>query len=84
MIASWSFGLMLAATPGIIDWHRGWIWVKLALVVALTGYHFVLAHWRRAFAADRNTLAPRVFRIANELPTVALIAIVVLVVVKPF
>jgi protoporphyrinogen IX oxidase len=84
MIASWSFGLMLAATPGIFDWHRGWIWVKLALVVALTGYHFVLAHWRRAFAADRNTLTPRVFRIANELPTVVLIAIVVLVVVKPF
>ena len=84
MIASWGFGLLLAATPGAVDWHRGWIWAKLVVVVALTAFHGVLGRWRRSFAADRNTRAPRFFRIANELPTIALITIVILVVVKPF
>ncbi len=84
MIAAWVFGAMLAATPGLVDWRRGWIWAKLALVVALTAYHLALALWRRAFAEDRNRHAARFFRVVNELPTLALIAIVVLVVVKPF
>ena len=84
LIATLGFGLVLAGTPGIVDWHRGWIWAKLALVAALAGYHGMLAHWRRVFAADRNRHSPRFFRLVNELPTLALIAIVVLVVVKPF
>ena len=84
MVATLAFGLLLAATPGIVDWHRGWIWAKLGLVALLLGYHGALARWRRAFAADRNRHSPRFFRIVNELPTLALIAIVVLVVVKPF
>ena len=84
MLATWAFGIILAATPGIVDWHRGWIWAKLALVIALTGFHFLIGHWRRRFAADRNTHSSRFFRVANELPTLALIAIVILVVVKPF
>jgi protoporphyrinogen IX oxidase len=84
MLASWAFGLMLAATPGVVDWHDGWIWAKLALVAALTAYHVMLGRWRRAFAADRNTHTPGFFRIINEVPTAAMIAIVVLVVVKPF
>jgi protoporphyrinogen IX oxidase len=84
MIATLVFGLLLAETRGLVDWHRGWIWVKLALVIGLVAYHGALAYWRRAFAEDRNRHSPRFFRIVNELPTVALIAIVVLVVVKPF
>ena len=84
MIAALLFGLLLAGTPGIVDWHKGWIWVKLGLVAGLVVYHGGLAHWRRAFAADRNRHSSRFFRIVNELPSVALIAIVVLVVVKPF
>ncbi len=83
MLGTWVFGLTLAGMPGLVDWRMGWIWVKLALVVALTAYHFALGHWRRAFAIDRNLHPPRFFRIVNELPTLALIAIVVLVVVKP-
>ena len=78
------FGVLLAATPGIVDWHRGWIWAKLALVLALGVFHRVLANWRRDFAADRPPHTARFFRMVNELPTLALIAIVVLVVVKPF
>ena len=84
MIASWGFGVLLAATPGIVDWHRGWVWAKLVVVVALTAFHGVLGWWRRGFAANRNTHPPRFFRVVNELPTLALIAIVILVVVKPF
>ena len=84
MVATWSFGLLLAATPGVVDWHKGWIWAKLSLVIALTIFHFLLAHWRETLAADRNRHSTRFFRMINELPTVALIAIVVLVVVKPF
>jgi protoporphyrinogen IX oxidase len=84
MIATWSFGLVLAGTPGVVDWRMGWIWAKLGLVLGLTGFHFALAGWRGAFSADRNRHTARFFRAINELPTVALIAIVVLAVVKPF
>jgi protoporphyrinogen IX oxidase len=84
MFATWVFGLALAATPGLINWRMGWIWAKLALVLALTVFHFALARMRKAFAADRNRHPTGFFRMINELPTVALIAIVVLVVVKPF
>jgi protoporphyrinogen IX oxidase len=84
MIATWAFGLALAGTPGLVAWHMGWIWAKLALVTGLTMFHVLLARWREAFATDRNRRSTRFFRMINELPTVALIAIVVLVVVKPF
>jgi putative membrane protein len=66
------------------DFGRGWIWVKLALVLALGALHGAFARWRRDFAADRNTRPARFYRIANEVPTLILIAVVVLAVVKPF
>jgi protoporphyrinogen IX oxidase len=84
MIATLLSGSLLAATPGIIDWHKGWIWAKLGLVALLLIFQAALAHWRRAFEADRNRQSSRFFRLVNELPTLALMAIVVLVVVKPF
>jgi putative membrane protein len=83
MLATWCFGLLLAGTPGLVDWRMGWIWAKLALVVGLTVYHLALGHWRRAFAVECNLHSSHFFRVVNELPTLALIAIVVLVVVKP-
>jgi putative membrane protein len=83
-IATVFFGVLLASTPGTVDWHRGWMWAKLLFVLALGGFHLQLAAWHRQFVADRRTRSSRFFRIANEAPTVALIAIVVLVVVKPF
>ena len=84
MIATLGFGFMLAGISGIVDWHMGWIWAKLAFVLGLTVFHFLLAGWRIEFSADRNRHSARFFRAINELPTLALIAIVVLVVVKPF
>lgn len=78
------FGILLAGTPGLVDWGRGWIWAKLALVLLLTVFHGLLEGWRRDFAAGRNAHSARFYRIANELPTLAMVAIVILVVVKPF
>jgi putative membrane protein len=84
MLATWGFGLLLLAIPGVVDWRMGWIWVKLALVVGLTIFHFLLARWRRVFSVGQNRHPTSFFRVVNELPTLALLAIVVLVVVKPF
>ena len=84
MIGAYIFGLALLATPGIIDWGRGWIYAKLALVAALTVFHHLLGLWRKDFAADRNRRPARFYRMVNELPMLALIAIVILVVMKPF
>ena len=84
MLATWGFGLFLLATPGVVDWRMGWIWVKLALVIGLTIFHFLLARWRRVFSVGQNRHPTSFFRVVNELPTLALLAIVLLVVVKPF
>jgi putative membrane protein len=63
---------------------QGWLHAKLALVVALIGYHLYCMKIARDFAARRNTRSSRWLRIFNELPALALIGIVLLVVVKPF
>ena len=84
MFATWGFGLLLAGTPGVVDWRMAWIWAKLALVAALSAFHFALSRWRDAFRTDSNKHSTQFFRIVNELPTLAMIAIVLLVVVKPF
>jgi putative membrane protein len=83
MLMTFLFGGLLAATPGVVDWHQGWIWAKLFLVLALVFYQWALAGWRRAFAADRNRHGARFFRLFNELPAAAMLLIVILVVVKP-
>lgn len=83
-IATWVFGLMLVFTPGVIDWSAGWVHAKAALVVAMTVYHHLLVRWWRAFAEDRNTRPARFYRIANEVPTLLMIGIVVMVTVRPF
>lgn len=82
MLASWLFGLWLVWLTGA--WSEGWFLAKLALVLALTGYHGAATRWVRTFAEDRNAQDARFYRIANEVPTVILIAVVVLAVVKPF
>jgi protoporphyrinogen IX oxidase len=78
------FGGLLAATPGVVDWQSGWIWIKLALVGGLVLLHHALARWRRVFAGNAIPHSARFFRLVNEVPTVLMIGIVVLVVVKPF
>ena len=85
MIASFLFGGLLLATPGLIDWSAGWIWLKLALVFfGMGGLHGAFARWQRDFAGDRNRRPARFYRFANEAPTLILIVVVILVIVKPF
>ena len=75
---------LLLATPGAVDWSQGWLHAKLALVAALLLMHGLMGRWLADFAADRNRRPARFYRIANEIPTLLLIGIVLLVVVKPF
>jgi putative membrane protein len=81
MIASWVFGLWLAWSIGA--WGEGWFHAKLACVLVLTAYHRVLVRWVRVFAEDRNLRPARFYRFVNEVPTLLLIAIVILAIVKP-
>ena len=78
----WILGLLLAWQGDW--WHAGWWQVKFSLVVGLTLVHHAYALWRRDFEADRNTRPARYYRWWNEVPTVLMIAIVFLVVLKPF
>ena len=84
MIAAFVFGGLVLATPDIIDWSSGWIWVKLVAVAVLTVTHHIFALWYKDFRDDTNTRSARTFRIANEVPTVLMIIIVLMVVVQPF
>ncbi len=85
MIASWAIGILLLSIPGLVGWGSDfWMYGKLALVVALTGVHMAFAKYARAFMEDRNEKPERFFRIINEVPTVIMIGVVVLVTVKPF
>ena len=83
MMAAFLFGiLMIVANPSLLS--DGWFHVKLVLVVALSAFHGFLARWRRDFAADSNRRSVRFYRIMNEVPTLFMVAIVILAVVKPF
>lgn len=84
MVSSFIFGGLMLATPGMIDWDRGWIWVKIAMIVALSAIHGLYARWRRDFEADRNTRPAKFYRMWNEAPTIPLIVIVIMAVVEPF
>ena len=83
-VMSYGFGALLAATPGVVAWNRGWIWAKLATVLLLTLFHVLLARWCRDLAAGKSAHSEKFFRAINELPALAMIAIVLLVVLKPF
>jgi putative membrane protein len=83
MIATWTFGIMLVLTPGIIDWSAPWWYVKLTAVLLMSGFHGAMSKWRRMFMEDRNTKSHRYYRIANEVPTLLLVAIVIMVIVRP-
>jgi len=82
MIATWVFGLWLAWKG--FAFQGGWLHGKIALVLVLSGVHGYLSASVRRFAADRNEKPARHWRIVNEVPTLLMIAIVILVVVKPF
>jgi putative membrane protein len=82
MIAVWLLGLTLAFLGDWWSW--GWLHVKLAIVLALSGYHGWLAGLRKKLARGERPLTEKRLRILNEVPGIATIAIVILVIVKPF
>jgi putative membrane protein len=81
MIATWVLGLTLAAIGGL--WSDHWLMAKIGLVVLMTLFQAWLVARARDFLRDKNRLSARAYRIANELPTLLVIAIVILVIVKP-
>lgn len=80
-VAVWVLGGLLLFVQ---DWHQGWLHVKLTCVVILSVLHQMFALWRKEFAADRHRRSQRFYRVANEIPTVLLIIIVIMVIVRPF
>jgi protoporphyrinogen IX oxidase len=82
MIAAWALGLWLAWDAGLF--RQGWLHAKLVLVIAMSGLHGHFSAAVQAFAEDRNTRSARYWRVMNEVPTVLMVGIVILVIVKPF
>ena len=87
MIATWIFGLWLAwlGPDSRYGWFAsGWLQAKIVLVLLLSGIHGLLARWTNDFGRDRNRHTQKFYRVINEVPTVLMILIVLLVVLKPF
>ena len=83
MITSWILGVLLIQTIGIDYFGSLWLQLKLLFVVILTIYHFFLFQCLRKFAENNNSFSPKFYRIINEIPTVLLIGIILVVVFKP-
>lgn len=82
MIVTWILGLWLAWQSGY--YASPWLQAKFALVLAMSGVHGFLARAVKDFAADRNTRSQRFYRVINEVPTLLMIGIVILAIVKPW
>ena len=84
MAFAWLFAiLMLVGRPELLQ-GAGWLHAKIALVIALSGFHGFLAAQVRRFRKDKGIRSTRTWRMLNEIPSFAAIAIVILVIVKPF
>lgn len=85
MIATWLFGLLMIWANGL-DWLAStyWMHAKIVLISAMTWFHHWLGRRRKEFDRDENTRSGRTYRLMNEVPTLLMIGIVVLAIVKPF
>jgi len=83
MILSWIFGVLLIHTIGMDNFGYFWLQLKLVFVIILTIYHFFLFQCLRKFAEDSNSFSPKFYRIINEIPTILLIGVILVVVFKP-
>ena len=82
MVLSFILGVtMLMLNPTLLE--EGWMQYKILTLVLMTGVHAMLARWRRFFETDNNSFSPKFFRVINEVPTVLMICIVILAIVKP-
>ena len=82
MIAAWLTGLAMVFTPGIVDWSTGWAWGKAIGVVVLTWSHMVFGRMRKALVEERRA-SGKAYRIWNEVPTLAMILVVLMVIARP-
>jgi len=82
MAVTWIFGLCLSL--GQDSWAEHWFHVKFLLVLLMSGFHGFLSRWRKQFAADKNTHTENFYRKVNEIPTILMIFIVLLVILRPF
>ena len=83
MFASFLFGVMLFTIPGVIDWSAWWVKGKILALLILVGVHFNFSRWQKIFYTDLNRRSEKFYRIYNEVPTLLMIGIVLLVVIKP-
>jgi len=83
MIVSWVFGFLLMYTIGFDNLSFFWLQLKLVFVIILTIYHFFLFQCLRKFTKNNNSYSSRFYRIINEIPTILLIGIIIIVVFKP-
>lgn len=81
MIAAVLFGGLLMQVIGTIP---NWLWLKLAVILGLLVLHHLLARWRKTFARGENHRSSRFYRMVNEIPSISVIVIVILAVIKPF
>ncbi len=84
MLATYFFGLLLLMAGDYLRSGEIWIYVKIALVFFLTVFHFMCAIWRKAFSLGKNDHSSGFFRFMNEVPTVLLVSVVLLAVLRPF
>ncbi|WP_226780007.1 CopD family protein [Oceaniglobus trochenteri] len=84
MIATWLFGLMLVAIPGVIDWSAIWPWTKALAVVGMTWFHMWCAAQLKTFVAGKVNHPGSYFRKMNEVPTLLMFVIVFSVIARPF
>jgi putative membrane protein len=83
-LATILFGGAILSIPGLVDWSMAWMWIKLGGVVGLGFIHGKMERWSAEFARDANTRPAKFYRVINEVPTVLMIVIVFMVVLKPF
>jgi len=82
MVLTWVLGVLTALSIGAFD--QGWLHAKLLFVVALSGYHGWLVGYAKKLARGERPLTGKKLRLLNEVPGLAAVVIVILVVVKPF
>ena len=83
MLLSWLFGILLIYSLGFNIFKEFWMQIKIVSVLILTHYHFILGRYLQDFATDSNRKSSRFYRIINEVPTIILIVVVLVVVFKP-
>ena len=83
MIVSWIFGILLIYSIGLENFNNLWLKIKLLLVILLTVYHFFLFYYLKKFAENIHLYSSKFYRIINEIPTILLIFIILIVVFKP-